>query len=79
MSADSTDGDGGTTEIDLFSFMFYAVLFLLISNRLLSIGNALLEEKIHVFKELDSPALSLWFALQSSREAEQRRLYNILS
>ena len=61
------------------SIMFYAVLFLLISNRLLSIGNASLEEKIHVFEELDSPALSLWFSLQSSREAEQRRLYNILS
>ena len=37
------------------------------------------EEKIQVFKELGSPALSLWFSLQSSREAEQRRLYNILS
>ena len=37
-----TDEDGGTMEIDLFSFMFYTVLFLLISNRLQSICNAFL-------------------------------------
>ena len=64
------------------SIMFYAVLFpwfQIVSKALVMLSGYHEEEKIHVFKELDSPALSLWFSLQSSREEEQRRLYNILS
>ena len=77
-----TDEDGGTTEIDLFlscSTLFCFLWFQIVCKAFVMLSWCYKEEKIHVFKELDSPALLLWFSLQSFREAEQRRLYNILS
>ena len=77
-----TDEDGGTTEIELFlscSTLFCFLWFQIVCKAFVMLSWCYEEEKIHVFKELDSPALSLLFSLQSFREAEQRRLYNILS
>ena len=56
MSADSTDGMEERRRLICFFYDLRCSVSL-ISNRLLSIGNASLEEKIHVFKELDSPTL----------------------
>ena len=69
------DQDGGTTEIDLF--LSYSTLFGFPDFKaLVMLSWYHEEEKIHVFKELDSPALSLWF-LFSLPEKQNRDGYTI--